>query len=83
MASPVAMAYAAELAPKGQEGKYMGTMTLAMFGGMGVGPFIGGSLTDAFSLKPIFYVGSAISFIGVGVFWVLQRGHEAAVTVLQ
>ncbi len=27
---PVAMAYAAELAPQGQEGKYMGTLNLAM-----------------------------------------------------
>lgn len=61
MASPVAMAYAAELAPKGQEGKYMGTMTLAMFGGMGVGPFIGGTLTDAFSLSAPFYVMCALT----------------------
>jgi DHA1 family multidrug resistance protein-like MFS transporter len=56
MASPVAMAYAAELAPRGEEGKYMGTMSLAMFGGMGVGPLIGGTLTDTFSLSAPFYV---------------------------
>jgi MFS family permease len=56
MASPVAMAYAAEISPKGQEGKYMGTMSLAMFGGMGVGPLIGGTLTDTFSLSAPFYV---------------------------
>src|SRR4030042_1648060 len=56
MASPVAMAYAAELAPKGQEGKYMGIMSLAMFGGMGVGPLIGGTLTDTFGLSVPFYV---------------------------
>jgi DHA1 family multidrug resistance protein-like MFS transporter len=56
MASPVAMAYAAELAPRGEEGKYMGTMSLAMFGGMGVGPLIGGTLTDTFSLSVPFYV---------------------------
>jgi DHA1 family multidrug resistance protein-like MFS transporter len=53
---PVAMAYAAELAPQGQEGKYMGTLNLAMFGGMGLGPLIGGSLTDMFSLEAPFYV---------------------------
>ena len=53
---PVAMAYAAELAPHGQEGKYMGTLNLAMFGGMGLGPLIGGSLTDMFSLEAPFYV---------------------------
>jgi len=65
MASPVAMAYAAELAPKGQEGKYMGTMTLAMFGGMGVGPFIGGTLTDAFSLSAPFYVMCALTAVSL------------------
>jgi DHA1 family multidrug resistance protein-like MFS transporter len=65
MASPVAMAYAAELAPRGQEGKYMGTMTLAMFGGMGVGPFIGGSLTDAFSLSAPFYVMCALTAVSL------------------
>ena len=56
MASPVAMAYAAEIAPKGQEGKYMGIMSLAMFGGMGVGPLIGGTLTDTFGISVPFYV---------------------------
>jgi len=56
MASPIAMAYAAELAPIGQEGKYMGTMNLAMFGGMGIGPLIGGSLSDFFGLSVPFYV---------------------------
>jgi DHA1 family multidrug resistance protein-like MFS transporter len=61
MASPIAMAYAAELAPRGQEGKYMGTMNLAMFGGMGVGPLIGGTLTDMFSLSAPFYVMCALT----------------------
>ena len=58
---PVAMAYAAELAPKGQEGKYMGTLNLAMFGGMGLGPLMGGSLTDMFSLSAPFYVMCAMT----------------------
>ena len=71
MAIPVAMAYAADLAPNGQEGKYMGTMNLAMFGGMGMGPLIGGSLTDMFSLSAPFYVmcaGTAISLLLILVF---------------
>lgn len=58
---PVAMAYAAELAPRGEEGKYMGTLNLAMFGGMGLGPLIGGSLTDIFSLSAPFYVMCAMT----------------------
>ncbi|MCW4051444.1 MAG: MFS transporter [Candidatus Bathyarchaeota archaeon] len=61
MSMPVAMAYAAELAPKGNEGKYMGNVTMAMFGGMGLGPLIGGTLTDKFSLSAPFYVMCAMT----------------------
>jgi MFS family permease len=56
MAMPVAMAYAAELAPDGMEGRYMGTMNLAMFAGMSLGPFIGGTLSEAFTLLAPFYL---------------------------
>ena len=65
MVMPVAMAYAAELSPAGQEGKTMGTMNMAMFGGMGMGPLIGGSLTDYFSLSAPFYVMCAMTSISL------------------
>lgn len=56
LATPVAMAYAAEITPRGKEGRYMGMMNLAMFGGMGCGPLVGGYLTDMFSLHMPFYL---------------------------
>jgi DHA1 family multidrug resistance protein-like MFS transporter len=65
MATPVAMAYAAEIAPKGKEGKYMGTMNLSMFGGMGIGPLIGGSLSDLFDLSAPFYFMGALTAISL------------------
>ena len=65
MAMPIAYAYAAELAPEGKEGRYMGTVNLAMFAGMGLGPFIGGYLTDAFSLSAPFYVMSAMTALSL------------------
>ena len=65
MVMPVAMAYAADLSPVGQEGKTMGTMNMAMFGGMGMGPLIGGSLTDYFSLSAPFYVMCAMTSISL------------------
>ena len=71
MAIPVAMAYAADLSPAGEEGKYMGTMNLAMFGGMGIGPLIGGTLTDMFNLSAPFYLmcaGTAVSLVMVMMF---------------
>lgn len=65
MVMPVAMAYAAELSPAGQEGKTMGTMNMAIFGGMGMGPLIGGTLTDYFSLSAPFYVMCAMTSISL------------------
>ncbi len=66
MSMPVAMAYAAELAPQGQEGRYMGNINMAMFAGMGLGPLIGGSLTDFFASKSVpFYVMSALTALSL------------------
>ena len=58
---PVAMAYAAGLAQEGHEGSTLGTMTMAMFAGFSLGPFIGGGLSDLFSLTFPFYVMCALS----------------------
>jgi DHA1 family multidrug resistance protein-like MFS transporter len=65
MTMPIAMAYAAELAPEGEEGRYMGTMNFAMFGGMGFGPLLGGSLTDMFSMSAPFYFMSGLTAISL------------------
>lgn len=65
LATPVAIAYAAEITPEGKEGRYMGMMNLAMFGGMGFGPFIGGYLTDLFSLHAPFYVMGALTALSL------------------
>ena len=46
MMMPVAMAYAMNLTPKGEEGKYMGYMNTALFSGFGAGPFIGGYIYE-------------------------------------
>ncbi|MBN2336313.1 MFS transporter [Candidatus Bathyarchaeota archaeon] len=65
MTMPVAMAYAAELSPQGSEGRYMGTMNFAMFGGMGFGPLLGGSLTDLFSMSAPFYFMSGLTALSL------------------
>ncbi len=69
MSMPIAYAYAAEIIPEGEEGRYMGTMNLALFAGMGLGPFIGGSLTDFFSMSVPFYVMGA--FTGLSLLLVM------------
>lgn len=83
MSMPVAYAYAAELAPEGLEGRYMGTMNLAMFSGMGFGPLIGGYLTDAFSMNMPFYFMSAITALSLLLTMVLlpdERRHQVKPT---
>jgi len=60
MVIPVAMAYAVELTPKGEEGRYMGMMNTAMFTGFGAGPLLGGYIFDRFSLSMVFYSMTAL-----------------------
>lgn len=67
MTMPIAMAYAAELAPEGEEGRYMGTMNFAMFGGMGFGPLLGGSLTDIFNMSAPFYFMSGLTSLSLAL----------------
>ncbi len=60
MVMPVAMAYAAELTPKGKEGRYMGYMSTAMFSGFGSGPLLGGFLYEHYSTAAAFHAMSAL-----------------------
>jgi MFS family permease len=50
MIQPVAQAYIGDIAPKGEEGKWMGYLNAAFFTGFGFGPLMGGVLTDHFGM---------------------------------
>jgi len=65
MVLPIAMAYIGDIAPKNQEGKYLGTFTIAFFMGMAFGPIIGGSLHDLWSMNAAFYTMGVISFFSL------------------
>jgi len=54
MMMPVAMAYAMNMTPKGEEGKYMGYLNTALFSGFGAGPFIGGYIYENYSTSMVF-----------------------------
>lgn len=54
MMMPVAMAYAMNLTPQGEEGKYMGYLNTALFSGFGAGPFIGGYIYENYSTNMVF-----------------------------
>lgn len=62
MIVPVAMAYVGEMAPLGQEGRYMGMLNIAIFSGIGGGPLLGGVFTDLWGMAAAFYAMAGLSF---------------------
>ena len=67
MIMPVAMAYVSELAPPGEEGRYMGMLNIAIFSGIGGGPMLGGFFADMWGMSSAFYAMAALSFLAVGL----------------
>ncbi len=55
MVTPIAQAYAGDLSPEGREGEYMNLFYISLFGGMAIGPYLGGWLSDAYSLQAPFW----------------------------
>jgi DHA1 family multidrug resistance protein-like MFS transporter len=62
MIMPVAMSYVSELAPPGEEGRYMGMLNIAIFSGIGGGPILGGFFADLWGMSAAFYAMAALSF---------------------
>ena len=71
MVIPIAMAYIGDLAPVGEEGRYMGMLNIALFSGIGGGPVIGGLFLDTLGMNSAFYAMagfSGLSMLLVGTF---------------
>lgn len=67
MIVPIAMAYIGEMAPKGQEGKYMGWLNIALFSGIGGGPIIGGFFLDIWGMDAAFFAMAGLSGLSLGL----------------
>lgn len=68
---PTAQAYIGDIAPEGEEGKWMGFFNATFLGGWGCGPLMGGILTDYFGMDSAFYVMgglNVLAFLGVTIF---------------
>lgn len=81
MIMPVAQAYIGDLAPEGEEGKWMGYFNTAFFTGFGIGPLMGGLLTEHFGMDIAFYAMSGlnlIAFLAVALFLPDTRKRTAA-----
>jgi len=60
MILPVALAYVGDITPERREGFLMGLFNVSLFGGLSVGPVIGGMVKDTFGIQ--------ISFLSMGLF---------------
>lgn len=65
MIVPVAMAYVGDMAPLGQEGRYMSMLNIAIFVGIGGGPLLGGVFTDLWGMSAAFYAMAGMSFMAL------------------
>ena len=61
MITPIAMAYAGEVAQEGKEGRAMGTFNMAFYLGLAAGPLLGGILWHLFGMTSVFYAMSGVS----------------------
>ena len=52
--APIALAYVGDLSPEGEEGKWMGYANATFFSGFGLGPFLGGLLTEHYGISANF-----------------------------
>jgi len=77
MVTPIAFAYAAEIAPKNGEGRVFGEMGMALAVGIGIGVLIGGLLSDRFGMAVPFYTMGALSALTlILVLWRLPNQGE-------
>jgi len=60
---PVAMALAADIAPKKELGLYMGTLNMSVMIGLGIGPALGGTIRDSFGMDAAFYTMGILAFL--------------------
>lgn len=64
MILPVALAYVGDITPKGREGFIMGLFNVSIYGGLSVGPVIGGMVKDSFGIQISFLSMGLVSFAG-------------------
>ena len=81
MVLPIAQAYIGDLAPEGQEGKWIGYLNAVLYAGYGFGPVVGGVLTEAFGMNVTFYGMGGLNLIAfiLSMLFLLESHTRAAV----
>jgi DHA1 family multidrug resistance protein-like MFS transporter len=78
MILPVAQAYIGEITPKHKEGVVMGLFNVSLYGGLSVGPLVGGMVNDTFGIQSSFLSMGLFSFVGflLCLIFLPPRAHE-------
>jgi DHA1 family multidrug resistance protein-like MFS transporter len=81
---PISQAYIGDIAPEGEEGKWMGFFNATFLIGWGCGPLMGGVLAEYLGMDSAFYAMgglNVLAFLGVALFLpeVTRRKNEAVV----
>lgn len=73
---PIASAYVGDIAPPGQEGRFMGLFNLGIFGGLAAGPLLGGLIKDAVGMEAAFILMGLMALGGlIPVLFFLPRNE--------
>jgi len=76
MILPVAQAYVGLITPTHKEGRTMGLFNIALYGGLSLGPFLGGVVKDWFSIQISFLSMGAVTLLGCLLCLLLPKVHE-------
>jgi MFS transporter, DHA1 family, multidrug resistance protein len=68
MVMPIAVAYMGDVAPQGEEGKWMGYSNAVFYGGFGAGPLLGGAMSQYLGMTVTFSVMAGLNLSGLIIF---------------
>ena len=82
MIIPIAQAYIGDISPEGKEGTWMGYFNAAFFTGFGIGPLMGGTLTDHFGMTVAFYSMGGLNLLAflLVIFFLPKISHREMAT---
>jgi MFS family permease len=75
---PIATAYVGDLAPPNKRGTYMGIFNLFLTSSFGIGPLLGGKVSDLYGIEAGFYLMGALNIVALlAVLLFLPEVHPA------